>query len=172
MKKLSSVILVMIMMASGGYALILCIEPPPGRQMIAALRAITSPANIGGAVTTIGSGQNQLGQLDLRNTAVAAVPANARGVIQMQHCCGTNTGTFAQPGTPLGTCVHGSGAHCWCRLNSVQGPGSGWYNPVGGSWVFQGDYGSAASCASSCALNCAFYVLSNASFRAAVLAVP
>ncbi len=39
------------------------------------------------------------------------------------------------------------GRYCWCKMT----------HPVASLWVFNGDYGSAASCASSCTYYCGYY---------------
>jgi len=54
--------------------------------------------------------------------------------------CATNSGTYAQTGTPGGS----GGTNCWCRMTS----------PRAGSWVFRGDYDDASFCADACTEDC------------------
>ena len=98
--------------------------------------------------------------------------AGAQSVTGISFCStsagGTATGNVACPGASSQRCrpepVITNGQFCWCKMTSPA---------VGGSWVFRFDFfGSAADCSTFCAHNCADNVRTNATFRAAVLAVP
>ena len=88
------------------------------------------------------------------------------GTVKGEALCATNNGTYATPGTPVGT----GGQYCWCRASGFAGTGSNTYQSVSSpSWVFL--YGFADDCAYACAYNCAENVYSASAFRRAVFGV-
>ena len=74
------------------------------------------------------------------------------GTVKGEALCATNEGTYATPGTPVGT----GGRYCWCRASGFAETGSNTYQPVlSPSWVF--NFSAAWLDADSCARNCAYY---------------
>ena len=94
------------------------------------------------------------------------------GLISVEgiHMCSATSGTFGQTGNPGSY----SGSYCWCKMTKLDGNSC-----PGASWVYQGDSDasySATVCAGdiyqNCAKKCVEDVQGNATFRAAVLALP
>ena len=82
--------------------------------------------------------------------------------------CSTTSGTYAQPGTP----TIGTGQYCWCKATGYKSTNASVISgPLSAlSWVFRGDYGSAALCARFCATLCAYDAENYSAFRGALFA--
>ena len=168
MKRILTSIIAATLIASAGYAFVLCVQQPPP-EWLEQWRTI-SGAIPGSNITNV---NEQNGSWNFSSTVNS--PALGTRIFSGQSRCSSTAsgdGGNVQCATVAsgsgGTCrasdpSTANGGNCWCRMTVPT---------LGSFWVFRYVWSSAGNCASLCAGNCSTNVRNTSTFRAAVLAVP
>ena len=145
MKKISLVAIKMFMAISAGYALVVCVAPPPVPSWLIGFGG--SQFGLSGATQgTVNSGR---WDIIFQNRRLVGVPDCAWGN------SGSSTGTFPPDGG-------GGGHNCWCRrIRGYDAPHntSQAFPMPNGPWVFAGEFPDETDCMNHCGLNCANHFL-------------
>jgi len=128
----------------------------------------------GTASTDNGSTRKVPSTYNLSNNGEWAAEFEYGTIKGISRCSTVGSGySFGQTGNPSDDLNQDGAKYCWCQITGFDADKDGEYCPIVASlWVFAGDYGSAASCASGCASDCGFYARSIGALRVGLYANP